>query len=196
MRDTPGVRAAAVISRVVSRANPVGAEVGVLRGRMSVEMLKMHSGLQLYLVDSWAPAEDHSEAYVATGDIHARLSQKEQDHHCAFTRQAVRVFGARAIVVRNTSWSAAMAAAEWPALDFVFLDGDHSFEGCRSDIAAWWPRIAPGGWLCGHDYRGWLLVSSRRKYFGCTRAIDEFAARIGRTVQKDKDSTWFIQKEA
>ena len=37
-------------------------------------------------------------------------------------------------------------------IGFVFIDGDHSYEAVKADIAAWMPRIKPGGFLAGHDY--------------------------------------------
>jgi hypothetical protein len=37
-------------------------------------------------------------------------------------------------------------------ISFVFIDGDHSYEVVKADIAAWILRLAPGGVLAGHDY--------------------------------------------
>lgn len=34
----------------------------------------------------------------------------------------------------------------------LFVDGDHSYEGCKRDILDWAPFIVPGGLLCVHDY--------------------------------------------
>jgi predicted O-methyltransferase YrrM len=36
--------------------------------------------------------------------------------------------------------------------DLIFIDGDHSFEGCLGDIEAWYPRLKEGGVLALHDY--------------------------------------------
>ncbi len=33
----------------------------------------------------------------------------------------------------------------------VFIDADHTTEAVRRDLAAWSPKIAPGGVLAGHD---------------------------------------------
>jgi hypothetical protein len=38
------------------------------------------------------------------------------------------------------------------SLDFVFIDGDHSYEGVRQDITNWLPKVRRGGTLAGHDY--------------------------------------------
>lgn len=37
-------------------------------------------------------------------------------------------------------------------LDFVFIDGDHSYAGCAGDIEAWLPHIKVGGVVAIHDY--------------------------------------------
>jgi cephalosporin hydroxylase len=34
----------------------------------------------------------------------------------------------------------------------VFIDGDHSFEGCMSDIRTFLPKVMRGGIIAGHDY--------------------------------------------
>ena len=35
--------------------------------------------------------------------------------------------------------------------DLVFIDADHRYDGIKSDLIAWWPKIKIGGILCGHD---------------------------------------------
>ena len=35
--------------------------------------------------------------------------------------------------------------------DIVYIDGDHSFNGCYSDIIRFFPLIKPGGVIGGHD---------------------------------------------
>jgi len=37
-------------------------------------------------------------------------------------------------------------------LDFVWLDGDHSYRAVLADLQAWWPKIKAGGFLAGHDF--------------------------------------------
>lgn len=54
--------------------------------------------------------------------------------------------------VRATGVQAArdLAGAGGP-VDFVFVDGDHSYEGLRGDWEAWAPLVAPGGVVALHD---------------------------------------------
>jgi predicted O-methyltransferase YrrM len=37
------------------------------------------------------------------------------------------------------------------AFDLLFIDGDHSYEGCAADIENWYPDLAPGGHMVLHD---------------------------------------------
>jgi hypothetical protein len=38
------------------------------------------------------------------------------------------------------------------SLQFVWIDGDHSYEAALRDCRVWWPKVRPGGTLAGHDY--------------------------------------------
>jgi hypothetical protein len=49
--------------------------------------------------------------------------------------------------------SSRVAAKILAPVSFVFIDGDHSREGVTEDILSWLPRLKPGGWLAGHDYK-------------------------------------------
>ncbi len=39
-------------------------------------------------------------------------------------------------------------------VDLLFIDGDHSYEGCREDWDVWHPHIRVGGMIAFHDARG------------------------------------------
>lgn len=47
-------------------------------------------------------------------------------------------------------------AQHWQGpVDIVFIDGDHSYEGCKGDILGWLPHISNnkgGGFMVIHDY--------------------------------------------
>lgn len=38
-------------------------------------------------------------------------------------------------------------------VDMVFVDGDHTREGCAGDIIAWLPNLKPNGIIALHDFR-------------------------------------------
>jgi hypothetical protein len=70
----------------------------------------------------------------------------------AGVKALARRFGERARIVREASASAA-GHHEDGSLDLVFVDADHSQLAVSADIQAWRPKVKPGGWLGGHDYR-------------------------------------------
>jgi hypothetical protein len=174
-------RANAILARLPDR--PIsGAEIGVFAGDLSQRLLQ-RGDLSLYMVDSWAVAQPESD-YAKSGDFHASLSQAQQE---AFYRGAlshVEFAGDRAKVIRKPSIEAAKDIPD-ASLDFVFIDADHSYEGCKADIEVWLPKIKPGGMICGHDY------NNTEYPFGVDRAVDEFCA--GRALDLGENFTWFIK---
>jgi len=42
---------------------------------------------------------------------------------------------------------------DWGLIDMVFVDGDHTYEGCRGDIEEWMPHLRFGGVIALHDYQ-------------------------------------------
>ncbi len=43
-------------------------------------------------------------------------------------------------------------SASWHRpIDLLFIDGDHSYEGCSTDLKAWLRFVRPGGWVAFHD---------------------------------------------
>ena len=47
--------------------------------------------------------------------------------------------------------SADVAAGWRRDIDLLFIDGDHSYEGCKTDLISWFPRVRRGGWIAFHD---------------------------------------------
>ena len=68
-------------------------------------------------------------------------------------------------------------------VDLVFIDGDHSYGGCKGDIEAWLPNIKPGGIIAIHDYKKSELYAHEKDYKdsaphpkdwpGVDKAVDE-----------------------
>ncbi len=176
-------RAAEVLMRVPEGA--VGVEVGVFAGQMSAALLRGDPGLRLLMVDSW---EADGAAYDGdSGDWHATLTAANQDEFMRQAKQRVKFAGERATIMRSRSDFAACTTPD-AFYDFVFLDADHSYDGCAADIAAWAPKVRGGGWLCGHDYEN---VGYPK--FGVTRAVNEFVARSGLQLELGGNFCWFVQ---
>jgi cephalosporin hydroxylase len=68
-------------------------------------------------------------------------------------------------LVRTETWKAAPLFAD-ETIDFVWVDADHSEECCTLDIAAWFPKLKPAGWMGGHDYCADGVHNAVCKFFG------------------------------
>ena len=163
----------------------IGAEIGVWRGAMASRMLEMFPQLTLHLIDSWETHTADSE-YAKSGDRIAQASASKMadaEHIC---REQCAFAGSRAVYHHGDSVA---MAAEIPdeSLDYVFIDGDHSFFGCYRDLRAWWPKVKIGGIVSGHDYEHERFVN-----FGVQQAVDKW---LQRKPDTGGDHTWFVRKE-
>ena len=53
-------------------------------------------------------------------------------------------------------------------LDFIFIDGDHSYAGVLQDLVMYWPKIKDGGIFAGHDALLPDVNRALRDFFGPT----------------------------
>jgi len=181
------IRASEILSRL-NVSDPVGAEIGVFAGGLSSRLLD-RPDLTLYMIDSWTASDNDSE-YTKSGDYHANLTQDQQEKYYESTKRTVSFGGERAKIIRKSSVDAAKDIPDG-SLDFVFIDADHSYEGCKADILAWKPKLKPGGLLSGHDYK-----NSEYPCFGVDRAVDEFSKESGLPMELGQNYTWFIRLTA
>jgi hypothetical protein len=162
----------------------VGVEIGVYKGALSYRLLASNPRLFLFMVDPWAPT--HSAEYKATGDEIAEFGQSDHDDTMRQAMEAVSPYQGQFEVIRGTSEDAVKRFKDG-MLDFVFIDGDHSYRGCSLDIALWWPKLKAGGLMSGHDFR-------TDKDYGVIKAVKEFAGREKRKVRLGGNYTWFATK--
>lgn len=175
-------RAAEILNRIPQGAK--GVEIGVFAGDLSRELLKADPDLSLIMVDSW---EGDGQAYTgASGDWHAELPQVAQDDFMSRTKKRVAFANGRAQIIRKRSTDALSDVPD-RSLDFVFIDADHSYEGCKADIEGWSRKVKPGGLLGGHDYQ-----NTEFEGFGVTRAVDEFVAQSALQLETGGNFCWFV----
>lgn len=57
------------------------------------------------------------------------------------------------------------------SLDLIYIDGDHSFQGCYLDLINWFPKVKIGGCIINDDYAD--------ERFKVKKAVDQFLEDIG-----------------
>lgn len=161
MRDQPTLRAAALALGLIpprtmhspaeadvlaglARSAARTVEIGVYEGSSAIVLCRaMKPGSELYLIDpyvdesGWALPADWSTvpaaARLAVWRVARRNGPKTHWH-----------------IARSQDIGRTWTGGE---VDFVFIDGDHSPEGCREDWDVWHPHVRPGGAVAFHDAR-------------------------------------------
>jgi len=119
----------------------VGAEIGVSKGRYSKWLCTKHRKLKLYCIDPWIAYDDYMER-------HGEKGQTMLNEEYEMAKQKLAPF--RCELIRKTSMDA-VKDFEDGSLDFVFIDGNHSFEYVIEDIVQWSKKVKKGGIISGHD---------------------------------------------
>jgi hypothetical protein len=156
--------------------NPTtGAEIGVHRGKLSKILLKTFPDLRLCLVDPYCAWPPGSRYYENHGD----LGKQTEAEWLAIMGEAIR--NVREVAPGRFTMSI-MTSAEAvhyhldKSLDFVFIDGDHTYEGVKEDIALWLPKTRY--LLAGHDY------DADDERFGVRKAVREVLGRKNLIIHK------------
>lgn len=142
----------AVLRAVTPR---LGAEIGTHRGKNAASMLARMPNLILFMVDPYGGDPENSPFYA------------ECVAETAFAAER------RRIVHKHSPGAAEIFPNDY--FDFVFVDGDHSFQSALDDFYAWWPKVKSGGWLFGHDYQH---PQEKELGWGVTEAADEFCVAV------------------
>lgn len=184
-----------------------GVEIGSFVGRYARHILDNWEGT-LYLVDPWREPEKGSDVEGSTNDVvKPKIMLK--------ATEVLKGVEDRAIMIRALSHQA-VDLFEDNSLDFIYIDGDHSYEGAKKDIQLWFPKVKKGGLIAGHDYlrslKDWFLdphfhPNGKDKYiysgggyvgvFGVNPAVDEFVEEHGydlKTTTESFFSTWYFLK--
>jgi hypothetical protein len=57
--------------------------------------------------------------------------------------------------------------------DYIYIDADHTEEAVYQDLLAWWPKVAVGGVLAGHDFMAGFRLPCGVQ-FGVAEAVLRF----------------------
>jgi hypothetical protein len=161
----------------------VAAEIGVAQGNFAATLLANAAPTKLHLIDPWAPSERDGDerkraeflSTIAAGSDPAPPPNPAGDRELQAVRERFKG-DARVEFHRQYSYR---AAATFPDkhFDFVYLDGDHTYEYVLRDLFDFAAKVKDGGLILGHDY--FEDEFAAKENYGVIGAVNTFLARSG-----------------
>lgn len=137
--EIPGCTRSDLPELFVEMGFTTGAEIGVYKGAFTEKFCAV--GLKMFAIDPWI-------AYQGAG--RTQQEQERQNFLYGHTQRTLAPYP-NCSIIRSTSQDAIKYFRD-ESLDFVYIDGDHSFKQFAADIVEWSKKVRHGGIVSGHDY--------------------------------------------
>lgn len=152
--------------------NTIFVEIGTWKGKSAVymaEKIKISGkNIKFYTIDLF----EYTPGYGSNSDSFL----KEVQSNIEPVKDYINIIQGKSYEVADQF--------EDESIDFIFIDGDHSYLGVKKDLKSWYPKIKVGGIIAGHDY---IEPSC-----GVKMAVDEFFLFTGISINK---SSWIYKRE-
>ena len=151
-----------------------GLEIGCAEGTTSKFLLKELPDLFLWSID---PYENYTDW---NGNNLDQMNTKFVD-----TMNRMKPYGERFRLLKKYS-DDCVGDFENEFLDFVFIDGLHTYEQVKKDCENFYSKVKSGGLFSGHDYNNVKEVQT---------AVKEFAIKQGlKTINSTDYDVWYWWK--
>jgi predicted O-methyltransferase YrrM len=98
--------------------------------------LKKSAGSKLHCIDTWQ---------------NEGMAEGKRDTFAEFKKNTAKY---KNLIIPHRGDSQELAGKFNNRIDFLFVDGDHSYEGVRADVNSWFPKLNSGALVLFHDV-GW-----------------------------------------
>lgn len=144
-----------IFKRLIDEVRPNRIiEVGSWKGASAIHMasLTKELGTCIYCVDTWLGGVDHMLSSLQQD----RIPRKEGYPHLYYQflhNVKESGYGDRIFPIQNTSTNVArFLKAQAFQADLIYIDGDHTHEGCLLDIIMYFDLLREGGVMFGDDW--------------------------------------------
>jgi hypothetical protein len=150
-------------------------EIGVWKGTFTKQIVRKSNPSELHLVDPWIFTEEMKKYFDGQDDLD-RVYEKVYER-----------FGKRPnVFIHRCTSDEAVSGFSDEYFDWIYIDGDHSFEGVYSDLINYHSKVKKGGLIIGDDYGS--------KWIGVKKAVDKFCTERDIDFKVRKNQYWFEVK--
>lgn len=147
--------------------NGVIAELGVLNGDFSAEILKNCNPTDLFLIDKWS-------GNIISGDENGN-NVRTYDGAALYKYVKNRFAEEKSVSIERNSTECINIFND-NLFDMIYIDADHSYSGCLSDLKNCFNKVKNGGYLMLHDYDTNKKKTKNSYNFGVHSAVEIFCS--------------------
>lgn len=178
----PITRRVGLIDLFKEKGFKIGVEIGTDRGGYAKDICERFPQIKLYTIDPWLPYNEGDE-------VKDRKAMQEIE---AEARETLSQYPNCRII--HDSSMQAINNFQDESIDFVFIDGDHTYYAVLDDIAEWTKKVKKGGIVAGHDY-----VKDDFRQYGVIEAVNGYCEKSDIDLFIGKKGTfvpfWFFYKK-
>jgi hypothetical protein len=158
---------------VKNMENPFVVEIGCSEGDTTEWLLQCNPTLRIVSIDP----------YVNYVDWNGNNLNDRQEFY-EKTLRRLQPYGNRFRMIRDYSDNAVNMFSD-NMIDVLFIDGLHTYDQVLIDCNNYYSKVKTGGIFSGHDYR---VIP------GVNKAVNEFAAKVGKDILETECDVWYWYK--
>lgn len=136
----------------------IAAEIGVYEGENASVMLILCPRMKLYCIDHYTNMDSYSGGPRQEPQFYEQIKR--------IAAWNLKRFNGNAQLMILSSEQGSKEFVDG-FFDYVYIDGEHTYDAVKKDLELWYPKVKVGGMIAGHDV-GMVEVSM---------AVDELVAK-------------------
>ena len=157
-------------------------ELGVFKGE-NFDLMIEHSPKEAVAIDAWL-----MDGTISRNDMGFTQDELDNQYHKFASKMASKPF----VKIHREHTFEAVKHFKDNYFDLIYIDADHTYEGCLKDITGWYPKVKPGRFLIGDDYRN--AITRTGVEFGVIEAVTQFTNANNLMVYELPRYGWVIIK--
>jgi hypothetical protein len=163
------------------------AEIGVYRGDFAARLLAECPDISTYfMIDPWRHLSDWNKPANKSDEVFERYLEE--------TLQKTDEWADKRVILRGRTADVIDQIPDG-ALDFAYVDGDHTLRGITIDLISVYPKVRAGGWIGGDDFSPtiWQHGEAYEPTLVCPFAV-YFAEAVGARIYALARKQFVIEK--